>query len=175
MLVMRNEYPENDKNLTLASALTTRVNVLATGYDTFQSQIELAGQIFTIDPVIRQNIFNMFNEFNIIVCGFVHGGKSTLINAICAKTTSFVVSDLSKITLEHEFEFRPLQKRQIYVNGEMELKKDSIYAEMISSTMYSLSDYPLIDDFTNANSQLDDEQIKMNNILNNTITKMIDL
>ncbi|CAF4323625.1 unnamed protein product, partial [Rotaria magnacalcarata] len=26
-----------------------------------------------------------------------------------AKATSFVVTDLSKITLEHEFEFRPLQ------------------------------------------------------------------
>ncbi|CAF4311789.1 unnamed protein product, partial [Rotaria sp. Silwood2] len=43
------------------------------------------------------------------------------------------------------------------------------------STMYSSSDYPLIDVFKNANSQPDDEQIKINNVLNHTITKMIDL
>ena len=52
---------------------------------------------------------------------------------------------------------------------------DSIYAEMVSSTMYSSSDYPLIDGFTNANSQAEEQQIKTDSILDQTITKMIDL
>lgn len=34
---------------------------------------------------MRDNIFRMFNEFNIIVCGAARVGKSTLINAICGK------------------------------------------------------------------------------------------
>ncbi|CAF2738927.1 unnamed protein product [Rotaria sp. Silwood2] len=91
-----------------------------------------------------------------------------------AKATSFVVNDLTKITLEHEFEFRPLQPPNMcqWRGG---IGKDSIYAEMVSSTMYSSSDYPLIDGFTNANSQLDEQQIKIDNILNHTITKIIDL
>ena len=62
-----------------------RKNVLAAGYDTFQAQIEVAGQVFTIDPMTRESIFKMFNEFNIIVCGAARVGKSTLINAICGK------------------------------------------------------------------------------------------
>ena len=51
-----------------------------------------------------------------------------------AKATSFVAADLSKITLEHEFEFRPLQPPNMcqWRGG---IGKDSIYAEMVSSTM----------------------------------------
>ncbi|CAF1057502.1 unnamed protein product [Rotaria sordida] len=96
------------------------------------------------------------------------------IRRIKVKATSFVVNDISKITLEHEFEFRPLQPPNMcqWRGG---IGKDSIYAEMVSSTMYSSSDYPLIDGFTNVNSQPDEQQIKINNILNHTITKMIDL
>ncbi|CAF4212913.1 unnamed protein product, partial [Rotaria sordida] len=46
-----------------------RQSVLGTGYAAFQSQVGLAGEIFTIDPMTRQKIFDTFNEFNIIVCG----------------------------------------------------------------------------------------------------------
>ncbi|CAF1187081.1 unnamed protein product [Rotaria sordida] len=46
-----------------------RQSVLGTGYAAFQSQVELAGEIFTIDPMTRQKIFDTFDEFNIIVCG----------------------------------------------------------------------------------------------------------
>ncbi len=53
--------------------------------------------------------------------------------------------------------------------------QDSIYAEMVSSTMYSSSDYPLIDGFTNANIQPEEQQNQTNTILDQTITKMIDL
>ena len=41
--------------------------MFADGYVTFQAQVELAGQVFTIDPVVRQKIYDKFNEFNIIV------------------------------------------------------------------------------------------------------------
>ncbi len=91
-----------------------------------------------------------------------------------AKATSFVVNDLSKITLEHEFEFRPLQPPNMcqWRGG---IGKDSIYAEMVSSTMYSSSDYPLIDGFTNANSRPEEQQTKIESILEHTTTTMIDL
>ncbi len=91
-----------------------------------------------------------------------------------AKTTTFILTDLSKITLEHEFQFRPLQPPHMcqWRGG---IGADSIYAEMVSSTMYSSSDYPLIDGFTNANNRPDEQQTKIDNILHHTITKMIDL
>ncbi|CAF0869576.1 unnamed protein product [Rotaria sp. Silwood1] len=74
------------------------MSTLASGFDTFQSQIELAGQVFTVDPVVRQNIFNMFNEFNIIVCGSARVGKSTLINAICGRKLAKTSSGLDSCT-----------------------------------------------------------------------------
>jgi hypothetical protein len=91
-----------------------------------------------------------------------------------AKTTSFVATDLSKITLEHEFEFRPLQPPNMcrWRGG---IGKDSIYAEMVSSTMYSSSDYPLINGFTNANNRPEEQESRIDSILEHTITKMIDL
>ncbi|UJR14862.1 hypothetical protein I4U23_001847 [Adineta vaga] len=90
------------------------------------------------------------------------------------KATSFIASDLSKITLEHEFEFRPLQPPNMcqWRGG---IGKDSIYAEMVSSTMYSSSDYPLVDGFTNVNNRPEEQQTKINTILDHTVTKMIDL
>ncbi|CAF1238915.1 unnamed protein product [Rotaria sp. Silwood1] len=89
-------------------------------------------------------------------------------------TTTFILTDLSKITLEHEFQFRPLQSPHIcqWRGG---IGADSIYAEMVSNTMYSSSDYPLIDGFTNVNIQIDEQETKINNILDNTINHMIDL
>lgn len=91
-----------------------------------------------------------------------------------AKTTTFILTDLSKITLDREFEFRPLQPPHMcqWRGG---IGGDSIYAEMVSSTMYSSSDYPLIDGFTNANSQPEEQQSQTDSILDCTITKMIDL
>ena len=90
------------------------------------------------------------------------------------KTTNFILTDLSKITLEHEFQFRPLQPPHMcqWRGG---IGADSIYAEMVSSTMYSSSDYPLIDGFINTNIQADEQQVHTDSILDNTITKMIDL
>lgn len=91
-----------------------------------------------------------------------------------AKMTSFIATELSKITLEHEFEFRPLQPPNMcqWRGG---IGKDSIYAEMVSSTMYSSSDYALIDGFTNANSRPEEQQVKIESILEHTTSKMIDL
>jgi hypothetical protein len=93
---------------------------------------------------------------------------------IKAKATSFIANDLSKITLEHEFEFRPLQPPNMcqWRGG---IGKDSIYAEMVSSTMYSSSDYPLIDGFTNVNNRPEEQEAKIQSILEHTTSKMIDL
>ena len=91
-----------------------------------------------------------------------------------AKATTFILTDLTKITLDHEFEFRPLQPPHLcqWRGG---VGADSIYAEMVSSTMYSSSDYPLIDGFTNANMQPEEQQSQSDSILDSTITKMVDL
>lgn len=91
-----------------------------------------------------------------------------------AKITSFIATELSKITLEHEFEFRPLQPPNMcqWRGG---IGKDSVYAEMVSSTMYSSSDYALIDGFTNANSRPEEQQVKIESILEHTTSKMVDL
>jgi small GTP-binding protein len=93
-----NQSSCNNIKLSSERALPDRINVLATGYDTFQSQIELAGQMFTIDPIMQQKIFNMFNEFNIIVCGSARVGKSTLINAICGGTLAKTSAGLDSCT-----------------------------------------------------------------------------
>ncbi len=89
---------ENNTILSSRPKSTDRANILATGYETFQSQIELAGQVFTVDPMVRQKIFNMFNEFNIIVCGSARVGKSTLINAICGRTLAKTSPGLDSCT-----------------------------------------------------------------------------
>jgi hypothetical protein len=96
------------------------------------------------------------------------------VRRIKAKATSFVANDLSKITLEHEFEFRPLQPPNMcqWRGG---VGKDSIYAEMVSSTMYSSSDYPLVNGFTNANNRPEEQEAKIQLILEHTTSKMIDL
>ncbi|CAF3318947.1 unnamed protein product [Rotaria socialis] len=96
------------------------------------------------------------------------------IRRVKAKATTFILTDLSKITLEHEFEFRPLQPPHMcqWRGG---IGADSIYAEMVSSTMYSSSDFPLIDGFTNANVQVEEQDTKINSILDCTLNHMIDL
>jgi GTPase SAR1 family protein len=93
-----NRPSQNNALLASHPQLTDRASVLAAGYDTFQSQIELAGQAFTVDPVMRQKIFNMFNEFNIIVCGSARVGKSTLINAMCGRTLAKTSPGLDSCT-----------------------------------------------------------------------------
>ena len=96
------EIPTLTPEVLVAKKSENRTTVLADGYATFQAQVELAGQIFTIDPVVRQTIFNIFNEFNIIVCGSARVGKSTLINAICdhslAKTSHCLDSCTKEIS-----------------------------------------------------------------------------
>ena len=89
---------ENGTTSSAQASLSSRPSVLANGYETFQSQIELAGQIFTIDPVMRERIFEMFNEFNVIVCGSARVGKSTLINAICGRTLAKTSPGLDSCT-----------------------------------------------------------------------------
>jgi GTPase SAR1 family protein len=78
--------------------LSERTSTLASGYDVFQSQIEVAGQVFTVDPVVRRKIFDMFKEFNIIVCGSARVGKSTLINAICGQKLAQTNAGLDSCT-----------------------------------------------------------------------------
>ena len=90
-----------------------------------------------------------------------------------AKASSYLVSDLSKITLENEFNFRPLQAPN-FCQWRGGVGKDSIYAEMVSSTMYSSSDFALIDGFINIDNKSDDQENVMETILSQTQTTSID-
>lgn len=90
------------------------------------------------------------------------------------KLSSFLVSDITKITLDNEFEFRPLQAPS-FCQWRGGIGADSIYAEMVSSTMYSSSDFALIDGITNANNQIEQEENQMESLLSQTQTKPIDL
>ena len=89
------------------------------------------------------------------------------------KLSSFVATDMLKITLEHEFDFRPLQAPNLcrWPGG---IGVDSIYAEMVSSTMYSSSDYPLVDGFANGNIDAEERKVKVDQLLDQTHHKMID-
>ena len=139
---------------------------------------KLSGNILNVDEEIdvceggnqQENIIENSDENTDVE----HVETKKPVRHIKAKATSFVVNDLCKITLEHEFEFRPLQPPNIcqWRGG---IGKDSIYAEMVSSTMYSSSDYPLINGFTNANSPFNEQENKINTILNRTISKIINL
>lgn len=80
--------------------LDKRTSILASGYDSYQAQIELAGQTFTVDPIKRQKIFDMFREFNIIICGSARVGKSSLINAMCGRTLAKTHPGLDSCTKE---------------------------------------------------------------------------
>ncbi|CAF0877347.1 unnamed protein product [Adineta ricciae] len=96
------------------------------------------------------------------------------VRRVKAKATTFILTDTTKITLEHEFQFRPLQSPNM-CHWRGGIGADSIYAEMVSSTMYSSSDYPLIDGFTNMNAQVEEQQSRIDSILDRTITEMVDL
>ena len=61
-----------------------------------------------------------------------------------SKINSYIVSDLSAISISNEFQFHPLQPPHMckWSGG---IGSDSIYADMVSYTIYSTSDVPLID------------------------------
>ncbi|CAF2821130.1 unnamed protein product [Rotaria sp. Silwood2] len=93
--LLQSSEPEH---VEVSSTAIARNDVLATAYDTFQSQVEIAGQIFTTDLDILNYILTMFSEFNIIVCGSPRVGKSTLINAICSQTLAETSPGLDSCT-----------------------------------------------------------------------------
>jgi hypothetical protein len=90
------------------------------------------------------------------------------------KCTSHIVTDPSKITLDYAFDFRPLQSSSLcqWRGG---IGEDSIYADMVSNTMYSTSDYSSFDAFINGQSTTDEYEQHVNNVLDRTQTTIIDL
>ncbi|CAF4272997.1 unnamed protein product, partial [Rotaria magnacalcarata] len=83
--------------------------------------------------------------------------------------SSYVATDLSTISLTDEFEFHPLQPSTIcrWPGG---VGLDSSYSDMISYTMYSSSDFPLVNGFVNLHHQINNEKI-----LDRTAETMLDL
>jgi hypothetical protein len=85
------------------------------------------------------------------------------------KSNSYLVSDLSTISLPYEFEFHPLQPSNMckWPGG---YGLDSIYADMVSYTMYSSSDFPR---FIDLNSRIN--CVNNETILDITAKTMYDL
>ncbi|CAF4276045.1 unnamed protein product [Rotaria sp. Silwood2] len=97
-----------------------------------------------------------------------------LTQRIKPKASSYLVTDLSTISMPYEFEFHPFQPSNMcqWPGG---VGIDSLYADMISYTMYSSSDYPLINGFVNLNSQINEEYNDNEKLLDITSKTMYDL
>ena len=90
------------------------------------------------------------------------------------KASSYLVTDLSTISLPYEFDFHPFQPSTMcqWPGG---VGFDSIYADMVSYTMYSSSDFPLINGFINLNSRVNREYDDNETILDITMKTNYDL
>jgi len=90
------------------------------------------------------------------------------------KANSYLVNDLSTISLPYEFQFHPFQPSNMcqWPGG---VGIDSLYADMISYTMYSSSDFPLINGFVDLNSRINKEYDDYERILDLTTKTNYDL
>ncbi len=90
------------------------------------------------------------------------------------KANSYLVTDLSTISLPYEFQFHPFQPSNMcqWPGG---VGIDSLYADMISYTMYSSSDFPLINGFIDLNSRINKEYDDYERILDLTTKTNYDL
>ncbi|CAF3579999.1 unnamed protein product [Adineta steineri] len=90
------------------------------------------------------------------------------------KKSSYLATDLTTISLSYEFEFHPFQPSNLcqWPGG---IGADSLYADMISYTMYSSSDYPLVNGFINLNNQINKEYDDNERILDITMKTIYDL
>ncbi|UJR36803.1 hypothetical protein I4U23_029517 [Adineta vaga] len=91
-----------------------------------------------------------------------------------SKASSYLTTDLSTISLTYKFDFHPFQPSNMcqWPGG---IGDDSIYADMVSYTMYSSSDYALINGFINLNSQINKEYDDNERILDISMKTIYDL
>jgi len=89
------------------------------------------------------------------------------------KASSYLAMDLSSISLSSEFQFHPCQPTNFcrWTGG---IGCDSLFADMISYTMYSSSDFPLLNGYIDFDTQMTDkfdgnEQILDIGLLRNVI------
>jgi hypothetical protein len=90
------------------------------------------------------------------------------------KTSSYLVTDISTISLSYEFQFHPFQPSQMcqWPGG---VGFDSLYADMVSYTMYSSSDFPLINGFIDLNNRINKEYDDNERILDISMRTNCDL
>lgn len=90
------------------------------------------------------------------------------------KMNSYLVTDLSTISLSYEFQFHPFQPSNMcHWPGGVGI--DSLYADMVSYTMYSSSDFPLLDGFIDLNSRINHDYHSHERILDLAIRTTYDL
>lgn len=90
------------------------------------------------------------------------------------KNSSYLVTDLSSISLSYEFQFHPFQPSNMcHWPGGVGI--DSFYADMVSYTMYSSSDFPLLDGFIDLNSRVNQEYHSNERILDLSLRTSYDL
>ncbi|CAF3972737.1 unnamed protein product [Adineta steineri] len=90
------------------------------------------------------------------------------------RSNSYVVSDLTTISMPYEFNFYPLQPSNMckWPGG---VGSETLYAEMVSYTMYSSSDFPVVNGFVNFDSRINMEYVDNESILDVTAEIMCDL
>ncbi|UJR09344.1 hypothetical protein I4U23_013587 [Adineta vaga] len=120
----------------------------------------------SIHPLDEDDIDELIRKDSKITKKSVQQSKS--------KSNSYIVSDLTTISLPYEFDFHPLQPSNMcrWPGG---IGSESIYADMVSYTMYSSSDFPLIKGFIDLNSRMNMEYADHENILDGTVRFLCDL
>lgn len=90
------------------------------------------------------------------------------------KNSSYLATDLSSISLAYEFQFHPFQPSNMcHWPGGVGI--DSFYADMVSYTMYSSSDFPLLDGFSDLNSRVNQDHHSNERILDLSLHTNYDL
>ena len=90
------------------------------------------------------------------------------------KASSYLVTDLSTISLPYEFDFHACQPSSMcqWPGG---VGFDSVYADMVSYTMYSSSDFPLVHGFIDLNSRVNKEYDDNERVLGLAMRTIYDL
>jgi hypothetical protein len=123
---------------------------------------------------LNSSIQQKVDEIHRIDVDTMETGKKVIVQRSKPKASSYIVTDLSSISLSYELDFHPFQPSRLgpWPGG---VGFDSIYADMVSYTMYSSSDFPLINGFINLNSRVNRDYDDNESMLDMTMKTVYDL